>query len=230
MEFASTSSNQFLIRASGGVGIGTASPKGALHVASGGVAVTGTSSPYYTIGGGVFMEFSTAGAGHVFAYDCFAAVPKSLCLNAPGGNVGIGTSTPANKLHVAGGITCTTLTETSDRNAKEHFVPISPSEVLAKVAALPISTWNFKETQDHRHLGPMAQDFFAAFGLGQGETTISSVDANGVALAAIQGLNEKLEEALKRQGAENAALRARLERLERTVRRLTGAQGGRAPA
>src|SRR6266852_5073531 len=74
-----------------------------------------------------------------------------------------------------------------------NFAPVSPLEVLNKVAALPITTWNFKTMNDGRHMGPMAQDFFAAFGLGGGDTTITSVDPDGVALAAIQGLNEKVE-------------------------------------
>src|SRR2546423_2766577 len=75
------------------------------------------------------------------------------------GSVGIGITAPGNRLHVNGGITCTALTQTSDRNAKENFAPISPVEVLNKVAALPITTWNFKELHDGRHIGPMAQDF-----------------------------------------------------------------------
>ena len=85
--------------------------------------------------------------------------------------------------------TATTWATTSDRNAKEHFAPVNPQEVLAKVAALPIHTWNYK-TQDAsiRHIGPVAQDFRAAFGLGENDTTISTVDPDGVALAAIQGL------------------------------------------
>src|SRR5258706_13726496 len=75
-----------------------------------------------------------------------------------------------------------------------NFAPVSPLEVLNKVAALPITTWNFKTMNDGRHMGPMAQDFYAAFGLGGGDTTITSVDPDGVALAAIQGLNQKLEQ------------------------------------
>ena len=105
-------------------------------------------------------------------------------------------------------------TSMSDRNAKENFAPLDPQSVLAKVAALPLSTWNYK-AQDPaiRHLGPMAQDFKSAFGVGETDTGITSVDADGVALAAIQGLNQKLEETR----AENADLRARLEKLERLL-------------
>ena len=91
---------------------------------------------------------------------------------------------PANKLHVAGGVSATAFVTTSDRNAKENFTPVSPLEALNKVAALPITTWNFKSMNDDRHMGPIAQDFYAAFGLGGGDTTITGVAPDGVALGA----------------------------------------------
>src|SRR6185503_17935169 len=76
------------------------------------------------------------------------------------GFVGIGTTVPTNRLHVNGGVSATAFVNTSDRNAKENFAPISPGEVLQKVASLPITTWNFKSMNDGRHIGPMAQDFY----------------------------------------------------------------------
>lgn len=83
----------------------------------------------------------------------------------------------------------------SDRNAKTNFTAIQAEEVLERLTQIPISTWNYK-TQDAsiRHIGPTAQDFRTAFQLGEDECRISTVDADGVALAAIQGLNLKLEE------------------------------------
>jgi len=102
----------------------------------------------------------------------------------------------------------------SDRNAKEHFVATDTREILDKVAALPLASWNYKaQDKSVRHLGPTAQDFHAAFGLGESERTIASVDADGVALAAIQGLNQKLTEEVKRRDAE-------MEQLKRTVAEL----------
>ena len=100
--------------------------------------------------------------------------------------------------------------------------PIDSTEVLERVAALPISTWNYRSQADEiRHMGPMAQDFRAAFGLGEDDRTISTVDTDGVALAAIQGLNQKLEarsaevEKLKHQ---NTELLRRLEALEQRLK------------
>jgi hypothetical protein len=91
----------------------------------------------------------------------------------------------------------------SDRNAKENLAPINPQEVLEKVAALPLATWNYKSQEvSIRHIGPMAQDFRAAFQVGESETGITTVDADGVALAAIQGLNQRVEQELMKKDAQ----------------------------
>ena len=77
----------------------------------------------------------------------------------------------------------------SDRNVKERFEAVEPRAVLAAVARLPIDRWSYTG-EPIRHLGPMAQDFAAAFGLGADDRHIFPLDAAGVALAAIQGLHE----------------------------------------
>ncbi len=88
-----------------------------------------------------------------------------------------------------------TWTTVSDRNAKENFEPVDGVEVLEHLLGVDISTWNYAAQKDEvRHMGPMAQDFYRAFGLGLGPRTIDTVDADGVALAAIQGLALLLEE------------------------------------
>jgi hypothetical protein len=112
-------------------------------------------------------------------------------------------------------------TAVSDRTAKENVEPVDAGAVLEHVVDIPISTWNYRSQADSiRHMGPMAQDFYAAFGLGLGETTIDTIDPDGVALAAIQGLHALVEE----KDAEIASnqvrigeLEARLERLEALV-------------
>jgi hypothetical protein len=110
----------------------------------------------------------------------------------------------------------------SDRNLKTGFTAVDPEDILARLAALPIQSWRFtNEVAGVHHLGPMAQDFKAAFGLGDDDKTIAFVDAEGVALAAIQGLNQKLENEeprIQEQGAEIMELKARLQRLELLVR------------
>lgn len=103
-----------------------------------------------------------------------------------------------------------TTVHSSDRNRKEAFEVIDPRAVLESVADMPITRWRYRD-QNAPHMGPVAQDFYAAFGLGEDEVSIASVDADGVALAAIQGLYELVQE-LRDQ---NQALQARVEELER---------------
>jgi hypothetical protein len=118
-------------------------------------------------------------------------------------------------------------TNASDRELKENFVPVDGQEVLARLAEMPIQTWNYKaEDPSVRHMGPVAQDFYAAFGLGNNETSISTVDADGVALAAIQALyeeNQALEE-------ENAAMQQCLDDMEARLTALEAQMNGNNPS
>ena len=109
------------------------------------------------------------------------------------------------------------VTNTSDRNLKTNFSSVNSLDILEKVVRLPISRWNYKSDRSSvRHVGPMAQDFRAAFKLnGNDDKHISTVDEGGVALAAIQGLNTKLEAQNAKLRASLAALEARLSKLER---------------
>lgn len=99
----------------------------------------------------------------------------------------------------------------SDRNKKENFRPVDGSAILAGVTDLPITNWNYIGADpDRRYIGPTAQDFQAAFGLGE-DTTITTQDMDGVTLAAVQELgkeNEKLQE-------ENESLRDEQEETEK---------------
>jgi hypothetical protein len=98
-------------------------------------------------------------------------------------------------------------TNQSSRSLKHGFASVDPLAVLAKVTSLPITTWSYKNSEEGRHMGPVAEDFKAAFDLAGDGKSIGTVDADGVALAAIQGLNQKLE-------IENSELRARLTAIE----------------
>jgi hypothetical protein len=73
--------------------------------------------------------------------------------------------------------------------------PVNGFQILERVAGLPISTWRYHwEAPQVRHLGPMAQDWAATFGLGENNTTIAAVDANGVAMVSIQALYQLIGE------------------------------------
>ena len=116
----------------------------------------------------------------------------------------------------------------SDRNLKENLTLVDGSKVLAQLSALPVYTWSAKGGDPSvRHIGPTAQDFYAAFGLGQDDKTISTIDLDGVALASIQGLyglvQEKdaeiaaMEAEIADLRAENAKLNDRLAAIEQAL-------------
>ena len=106
----------------------------------------------------------------------------------------------------------------SDRNLKHGLVELNGREVLEKLAALPVYQWQPKGQNAHvLHYGPMAQDFHAAFGLGDDDKMIGMQDADGVALAAIQGLNAKLEARVAAKDAEIAALKREMAELRLAV-------------
>ncbi|MEV4556358.1 hypothetical protein AB0K51_05080 [Kitasatospora sp. NPDC049285] len=72
--------------------------------------------------------------------------------------------------------------------------PQSTAEVLARLAELPLSVWTYGFDHDSvRHMGPMAQDFARAFGLGHSDREIDMVDANGVLMACVQALLGRVE-------------------------------------
>jgi len=106
----------------------------------------------------------------------------------------------------------------SDRNLKKNITPVYSDAILKKVSELPISTWTYlDEPAGVRHLGPMAQDFHASFGLGHDDRTYHSVDAHGVTLAAIQALEhlvKQQEQRIEKLERENRALGLRVRALD----------------
>ena len=102
----------------------------------------------------------------------------------------------------------------SDRNAKTNIVPLDDQSVLAKVEALPISRWSYRTEHGVRHVGPMAQDFYAAFGVGEDDKHITSIDEDGVALAAIKALVSARNADRRASATREHALRAQLAALK----------------
>src|SRR5215831_13305409 len=96
----------------------------------------------------------------------------------------------------------------SDKTKKENFQPVDGEEVQGKIRGLELSSWNFigHDPKKFRHYGPMAQDFYTAFGndgIGQigSETTINSGDMAGILMIAVQALEKRTAE-LNRRGAD----------------------------
>jgi Chaperone of endosialidase len=170
--------------------------------------------------------FSSYGLQYEDANDRFYFIGggvNALTIDLGTRNVGVGVTNPATRFQVVNA-TCdgNNWVNSSDRNLKENFTPVEPLSVLEKVAELPILKWNYKTDPAQTHLGPVAQDFRAAFELGPDDKHIATVDEGGVALAAIQGLNQKLEEQrgeLTKKETEISELKQRLERLEQLMDR-----------
>jgi hypothetical protein len=107
----------------------------------------------------------------------------------------------------------------SDRNRKEDFRALDGETVLSKLRNVPVTTWRYKGEEDRtvQHVGPMAQDWHAAFGLASDDKTINMSDLDGVNLAAVKALDardEKQNARMQKLESENAELKRRIEQLE----------------
>jgi len=132
------------------------------------------------------------------------------------------------------------LFENSDRNAKTEIRDLDEQAILERVRTLDIARWQYKDTPNVDHIGPMAQDFHAAFGLGKSDTSIATLDTAGVALASIQALaakdteqeahNQLLLEQNHQLRAQNLSLEQRLHELEQLVGSLVASKPGRLAA
>lgn len=201
--------NGLVLNGIGRLGLGTASPATGIDLRSGGTKSADVKLTD-TIGSGPLQMLKMENNGAVQMFMDNTSNANAQWLFSAGQSMLLSpTSSPSDQvfsLANTGNLTIAgTLTEMSDRNAKTGIEAVDPSEILAKVRAMPVSAWTYKHDVEDgiRHIGPMAQDFYAAFGTGRDDKGISSLDSGGVALAAIQALSD-----------ENADLRARLLRLE----------------
>jgi trimeric autotransporter adhesin len=234
--FASTAINQFSVRAAGGIQLA-----GDVQL-SGGAAYHNLSLSGGNSSGYLYGSYPFFGDGIHLSYNFYAdANGQGHIINTGGGtsritlgygSVGIyvgdvnllpGTQRLlADTTHVE---VNGTFNNNSDRNAKQGFAPVSSAQILDKVLQLPVSEWSYKDDPTTRHLGPVAQDFRSLFEIGTDEKHIAPIDEGGVAFAAIQGLNEKLElgarksdDRIQKLEAENAELKERLDALEKMIR------------
>ncbi len=246
--FATTAANQFNLRAAGGVGINRPGavgvelsigptdldPLGNVDVHLGtpgsvgqfrfGTSVAGVADDVSRL-----MLFNTNGTFSNSPILEFITQPTTRRLGLFRGQANGSWVSPTHPLHVgfdatsgngahltAGGV----WTNGSSRAFKEAFSAIDAEAILERLLALPITRWRYKGDDPSWHVGPMAEEFRAAFGLGHDDQYIGTVDADGVALAAVQGLNARHERRTQALANENAALRDALAALSTRVRAL----------
>jgi len=228
---------------SGQLGVGSsglATFVGNLQIGSG-----STDYRYVELGGGnssgfLYGSYPVFGDGIHLSYNYYADAGGSGHAINPGGatsrvsvgygsvvlavgNTGQGPYTARLTADGTGVAVTGTFNNGSDRNLKQDFSPISPAHILDKVADLPISEWSYKTDAATRHIGPMAQDFSAAFEIGTDDKHIAPLDEGGIALAAIQALNQKVEQqqaALKGKDAEIQDLKEAVTELQNAIRNL----------
>ncbi len=187
----------------GNFGLGTFSPDTSLHVerTTGLSLVTVEMVGNATTGnqaGFVFLNGGPSGPGQ-HRWDVRAGGVGNLIFNYNSGASEF-TYTTGGNLFLTGSVV-----DGSSRELKEDFQPVDVREVLEGVLNLEITNWKYKRAGE-RHIGPVAEDFQAIFGLGDGKH-ISLTDGQGIALAAIQALKAKHDAAITRRDAEMAALR-----------------------
>ena len=145
--------------------------------------------------------------------DGFLAVSGGT--GTPGFPLSVGTNTSnGNGAHINPD---GTYSSSSSRTFKEAFSAIDAGAILDRLLSLPIERWRYRGHETVWHIGPVAEDFYATFGLGAEDKYITTVDADGVALAAIQGLAARAQERADALERENATLRAALDALAARV-------------
>jgi len=207
--------DSLVVKSNGFVGVGTFEPDGNFHVKVDDNAfllpfvVENTNAINFSgfrlqISPTSFIDFNNSGGNFRINAD---QIPGSEFEVQPSGN-----ST------VKGTMTAKNFVSSSDRNAKQDIEAIDHQALLAKVMEIPVSEWSYRTSPDSRHIGPMAQDFYKAFGLGDTDKGITSIDAGGVALAAIQGVKREKDrefaQLIAEKNAEIDLLRTEIEQLK----------------
>lgn len=213
------------VEADGRIGMGTNSPLAALHVRriDGDTKILVDEGSTTTASRNL-LELRNRGATQLVLTNTNASASWRAI---HGGNFLISADgTGGNELSLAttGDMTIRgTLTELSDVASKENFAPVDPRDVLDRLLALPIGTWNYRDNPDTvRHLGPTAQDFYAGFGLGADDTGVAARNLAAVAMVAVKGVVAEMEAENADLRQQNALLEERLAAVEERLRDLSG--------
>lgn len=228
--------NALFVAATGKIGLRTSTPALDIHMAT-----SDTPALRFEQSGGAFeaQTWDIAGneanffirdvtGGNRLPFRIRPGAPTSSLDISASGNVGVGTASPTQKLHVAGNVLVDgVLVEQSDVNAKHQIRPVDGADILSRLLGITVSSWSYKaDPSGARHIGPMAQDFFAAFGLGGDDKHIAALNVNGVLLAAVQEISRLITSQSARIDAleaENAELRANYAALEQRISALEDA-------
>lgn len=200
------------------VGVGIATPSDKFHLfGSDGATTFRVEETSATTSGRIMMHLINNGGVNFFmedtAGDNWQFIGQTggsftgFSISRAGSGVREFRVSPTGDVYVNG-----SLVHSSSRTVKEHIGEIDNLEILERLREVPVASWSYKHEQSNsaRHLGPMAEDFYAAFGLGFDDKHIAVNDSVGVALAAIQGLHDLVE----RKDGEIAELKARLAAIE----------------
>lgn len=167
-----------------------------------GSGINNTANGAHAVNLGSYTNNNSNGGCFIFGDNSTAVATNNTAANqfmvrAAGGTIFYSNAALTSGVQLAaGGGAWATI---SDINKKENFQKVVGEEVLSKIATMDIQEWNYITQEDKiRHLGPTAQDFHAAFGLGESDTTITTVDIDGINLLAVQTLEKRTQE-LKNQ-------------------------------
>jgi len=194
-------------------------PGGANNTASGAYSFAAGAQAIASQSGTFVWADTTNHSFDPFAYPTAGGIANSFNARATGGvylvtGVNASTGVPTAGMYLAGGGSGWNVF--SDRSFKMNFQGVNGLNILDRLVAIPISSWNYKtQAASIRHIGPMAQDFNSAFGVGEADKSgdkkyINSIDADGVALAAIQGLYQLNQQ----QAAEIQSLKTQLSQMK----------------